>query len=146
MKLAVGSKAPDWQGLDQNKTMHSSKDYKGTWVLLYFYPKDDTSGCTAQACGLRDTFSELKPLLSVIGVSPDDSDSHRAFAEKYILPFTLIADTDKTMISAYGTDNSIYNKRTSFLIDPGGVVVKIYEDIDCPTHAKQVLEDMKTLA
>lgn len=145
MQLATGVKAPAWTGKDQNAHEHSSKDYAGRWTLLYFYPKDDTPGCTTQACGFRDDYSRLKDNVTIIGVSGDDAASHKAFADKYSLPFTLIADPDKTIIAAFGTDNTTFKKRTSFLIDPHGTIAKIYENIDCAKHSKDIIADIGRL-
>lgn len=147
-------KAPDFALPDQDGNMHTLKDMRGEWVLLYFYPKDDTPGCTKQACALRDSFPRFKKLkCSVFGISVDSGKSHKKFEEKYSLPFTLLSDTDHTMVEAYG----VWGKkkfmgreyegtlRTSFLIDPTGHIAKVYENVKPEPHAEEVLEDLKKL-
>ncbi len=149
--LKLGSPAPDFSLLDQNNKPHSLSDYKGKLVLLYFYPKDDTPGCTKQACSIRDAFPNFaKEKITVLGISTDSVKSHKKFEEKYKLPFTLLADEDKKVVKEYGVwgkkkfwgreyDGTL---RTSFLISPKGVIVKIYEDVEPETHAAQVLKDL----
>jgi thioredoxin-dependent peroxiredoxin len=146
MAITIGSQAPAWSGIDQFGKSHASSEYDGSWLLLYFYPQDDTPGCTVEACGFRDAFGQLRTKTEIVGVSPDTADSHKFFADKYDLPFTLIADPDKTIIKTYGTDNSVFKKRTSFLIKPGGIVAKIYENIDCAAHAGDIGKDLDALA
>ena len=143
--LKVGDTAPAWTGLDQHGKSRSSQEFSGRWLLLYFYPKDDTPGCTIEACGFRDDESKFAGRLPVVGVSADSVDSHRKFAEKYGLTFTLIADTDKKLIAAYGKDGLIFPKRVTFLIDPAGVIRKIYHGFDCTTHSADVQKDMDLL-
>ena len=139
---------------DQNGKIHRSKDYLGGWVLLYFYPKDDTPGCTKEACAIRDNlpnFQELK--LKVLGVSVDSVQSHKNFAEKYSLPFTLLADEKKEVVEKYGVWglNKFMGReyegtfRTSFLINPEGNIAKIYENVKPETHAEEILDYFKTL-
>ncbi len=153
--LTQGQSAPAWTGIDQHGDTRSSNEFLGSWLLLYFYPKDDTPGCTTEACGLRDTFPELRSNnVHVVGVSADDEKSHQKFAKKFDLPFALIADTDKSIINAFGVwgEKSMYGKkymgilRTSFLIDPTGVVQKVYEQVKPAEHAKEILQDISTLA
>ena len=137
MNLRVGDKAPDFSLQDQNGTNHKLSDYSGKQVLLYFYPKDDTPGCTTEACEIRDNFDAFKKLnIIVLGVSADSVESHEKFAGKYDLPFTLLSDKDKTVINAYGVI-----KRTSFLIDKKGKIEKIYENVKPAEHAKEVIKD-----
>jgi len=152
--LQAGDIAPAFSAPDQNGETHSLDQYKGQWVLLYFYPKDDTQGCTAEACTMRDNIVKMKDWkVTVIGVSTDDVDSHRKFADKYDLSFTLLADTEKKIVNAYGVwaEKSIYGKkymgtlRNSFLIDPEGKIAKTYEDVKPEKHAKDVLRDMAAL-
>lgn len=149
--LTAGNIAPAFAAKDQNGDVHTSDQYKGQWILLYFYPKDDTQGCTAEACSMRDNIVKMKDWkVTVIGVSIDDVESHKKFADKYELPFTLLADTDKEIVNAYGVwaEKSIYGKkymgtlRHSFLIDPDGKIRKVYEDVKPDKHAKDVLRDM----
>ncbi|MGH7141349.1 MAG: thioredoxin-dependent thiol peroxidase [Minisyncoccia bacterium] len=150
--MNTGDTAPEFTLPDQDAKPHSLHDYRGRWVLLYFYPKDDTPGCTKEACMLRDNFPDFGALqAAVLGVSVDSVASHKKFAEKYSLPFTLLADENKVAVSAYG----VWGKkkfagreyegvlRTSFLIDPEGKIAKIYEDVDPAVHAGEVLADLK---
>jgi peroxiredoxin Q/BCP len=150
--LKIGQKAPAFTLPDQDGTPHSLKDYAGKWVLVYFYPKDDTPGCTKEACQLRDTFPSFEKVKSkVFGVSADTVQSHKKFATKYKLPFTLLADPDKGMIEAYG----VWGKkkfmgreymgisRSSYLIDPKGIIRKVYEKVVPEKHAEEVLADLK---
>lgn len=154
MKLKISQKAPDFKLPDQDGKVHKLSDYKGQWVLLYFYPKDNTSGCTVEACGIRDNFPAFQKLKAkVFGVSADSVQSHKKFAEKYKLPFTLLADEDKKALNAYGVwaKKKMMGReymgivRTSFLIDPRGNIAKIYENVKPPVHAEEVLRDLKSL-
>ena len=153
MKLKQGTKAPDFILPDQNGKTHTLSDYKGKMVLIYFYPKDDTPGCTKEACGIRKTFPDFKKLHTVVfGISGDSIAKHKKFAEKYSLPFVLLSDTEKKAIILYG----VWGKkkfmgreymgilRTSFLIDSNGVILKIYEKVRPDIHAEEVLNDLKT--
>jgi thioredoxin-dependent peroxiredoxin len=146
--------APDFSLPDQNGTMHTLSSYKGKWVLLYFYPKDDTPGCTKEACVLRDSFPAFEKLNAVIfGISTDSEKSHKKFEEKYALPFTLLSDTEKTMVRGYGVwapkkfmgREFLGVQRTSFLIDPEGKIVKMYENVKPADHADEVLRDLEEL-
>jgi peroxiredoxin Q/BCP len=154
MKLKVGKPAPDFKLPDQAGKMHSLKNYRGRWVLIYFYPKDNTTGCTKQACAIRDTWGDFKKAkLEVLGVSIDPIKSHDKFAKKYDLPFTLLADEKKYVVKKYG----VWGKkkfmgreymgtfRTSFLIDPKGVIAAIYEKVNPETHADMILDTIKRL-
>lgn len=152
MKLAVGQEAPDFNLPDKDAKSHSLHDYQGKWLLLYFYPADDTPGCTTEACGFRDNLPKFKDLKAeVVGISTQDSTSHTKFATKYQLPFTLLADTAKKTVSDYGIwapkkmfgKEFFGTKRTSFLIDPQGKIVRIYENVRPPKHPQQVLEDLR---
>ncbi len=133
---------------DQNGNVVSLSDYSGKKVVLYFYPKDDTPGCTAQACNLRDNYQlMLKEGFEVLGVSVDDAKAHQKFIKKYELPFSLLADTDHAVVEAYGVwvEKSMYGKtymgtaRTTFVIDEQGVIQEIISKIDTKNHAEQVL-------
>jgi peroxiredoxin Q/BCP len=124
----------------------------GDWVLLYFYPKDDTSGCTKEACAIRDELPNFKKLkCKVLGVSTDSVESHKKFADKYGLPFTLLSDEDKKVVEKYGVwqEKSMYGRkymgiaRSSFMIDPKGRIAKIYQKVNPETHAEEVLQDLK---
>lgn len=152
--LNSGDKAPVFTLADQNGKEHSLKDYLGKWVLLYFYPKDDTPGCTKEACSLRDAFPRFKKLdATVFGVSVDSMKSHAKFAEKYSLPFTLLADPEKTLVQAYGVWGKkkfmgreyMGTNRMSFLIDPKGMIAKVYEKVKPEEHAEEVLADLNAL-
>jgi thioredoxin-dependent peroxiredoxin len=143
--------APDFSLSDQNGKIHTLASYLGKWVLIYFYPKDDTPGCTKEACVLRDAFPAFEKLnAQILGVSTDTERSHKKFEEKYELPFTLLADTEKTVVKAYGVwapkkfmgREFLGVLRTSFLINPKGLVVKVYENVKPADHADEVLRDL----
>lgn len=151
---AVGRSAPEISLQDQDGKTHTLAEHRGSWVLLYFYPKDDTPGCTAEACGVRDTFTQFRSLgATVLGISTDTVASHKKFAEKYRLPFTLLADPEKTAVKAYGVwgpkkfmgREFLGTKRTSLLIDPDGKIAKVYEKVKADGHADQVLADLRAL-
>jgi peroxiredoxin Q/BCP len=148
---AMGDAAPDFELKDQDGQMHSIEDYRGQWVALYFYPKDDTPGCTTEACEFRDNiFAFREANCQVLGVSLDDEESHKAFADKHGLPFPLLADTQGTTADAYGVKSRFMGitvaKRQTFLIDPDGNVAVHYYNVDPDTHSKQVLADLARLA
>ncbi|MBI3619040.1 peroxiredoxin [Candidatus Peregrinibacteria bacterium] len=144
MALTKGDRAPAFEALDQAGKIHTLQEYRGQWLLLYFYPKDDTPGCTAEACGLRDRFGDLQKLAAIIGVSADDIESHSKFVQKYSLPFTLLADPEKRILGAYGV-GSDFKKRVSFLIDPAGVIRQIYEKVDPEKHVAEVVQNLRDL-
>ena len=148
-------KAINFSLTDQNGKVHKLSSYRGSWVLLYFYPKDDTPGCTKEACGFRDSLNELKKHnVVVLGVSADSVSSHQKFAQKYNLNFPILADEKKEVIKAYGAwgKKKFMGKefegilRVSFLINPEGEVVKKYDKVKPETHAKEVLEDIKNFS
>jgi|HigsolmetaAR202D_1030399.scaffolds.fasta_scaffold00794_8 peroxiredoxin Q/BCP len=145
--LAVGSAAPDFRLQDQNGKWHELKDYRGKWVALYFYPKDQTPGCTAQACEFRDNIFAFKEAnAQILGVSIDDVESHKKFAEKHSLPFPILADPNKEVVKAYGVLGLLgFAKRETFLIDPQGVIVKQYSVGNPKGHSETVLADIKRL-
>jgi thioredoxin-dependent peroxiredoxin len=154
MLVGINKPAPAISLPDQNGQQVKLSDFKGQWVLVYFYPKDDTPGCTAEACTLRDNFPKFGKLkVKILGVSVDSVASHKKFVDKYKLPFTLLADADKTVVEKYGVwaEKSMYGRkyfgtlRTSFLIDPQGKIVRIYEKVKPEQHAEQVLADLKEL-
>jgi thioredoxin-dependent peroxiredoxin len=147
--LKEGSKAPDFTAVDQNGSKIKLSDLKGERVVLYFYPKDDTPGCTKEACSFRDAndvYAEKG--IKVFGVSTDDEKSHQKFISKYALPFDLLADTDKNIVEKYGVwgEKSMYGKtymgtqRKTFLIDETGKIVKIFDKVNVAEHADEVLE------
>jgi peroxiredoxin Q/BCP len=144
--LTLDTPAPAWLGLDQDGVQHSSDDYRGQWLLLYFYPKDDTPGCTKEACGIRDRFGSLSKKVAIVGVSADSVQSHKSFVEKYRLPFTLIADTSKTIIKTYGASGIPFAKRISFLVRPDGTIAKIYPSVDPAVHAEEIERDVDNLS
>lgn len=138
--------APDFSASDQNGTIHKLTDYTGRWVLLYFYPKDDTPGCTKEACSMRDNYAALqKNEVAVLGVSKDSTKSHTSFATKYDLPFTLLSDPEGVVIGLYGADGVILPKRVSYLIRPDGTIAKVYNPVQAATHAEDVLKDLPEL-
>lgn len=149
-----GDKAPDFSAPDQDGRVRSLGDYKGEWMLLYFYPKDDTPGCTVEACTFRDEFEAFGDAgLTVVGVSTDSVKSHGKFALKHKLPFTLLADEDKKIVEAYGVWGKkkfmgreyMGTNRWSFLIDPKGKIAKFYGTVKPATHAQEVLADLAEL-
>lgn len=147
--LAAGDKAPDFTAKDQNGKTVSLSDFKGKTVILYFYPKDDTPGCTAEACDFRDNYQSLIGKgYEVIGVSTDDEKSHKKFETKYSLPFPLIADEDKSIVEAYGVwaEKNNYGKkymgtvRTTFIIDANGIISHVINKVDTKNSSQQVLD------
>lgn len=149
-QFQTGDPAPDFELMDQNGRVHSIEDYRGKWVALYFYPKDDTPGCTTEACEFRDNIFAFKNLdCQILGVSLDDVESHKDFAEKYSLPFPLLADTAGSTADAYGVKSTFMGmtvaKRQTFLIDPQGRIAKHYVEVDPDNHSKQVLADLEAL-
>ncbi len=152
--MNVGDKAPELLGIDENGSAIKLSDYKGKKIVLYFYPKDNTSGCTAEACSFRDGYQDLRKAgYEVIGVSVDDSASHKKFRAKNELPFTLITDADKQLVQAFGVwgEKSMYGRkymgtfRTTFIINEEGIIEKIFvpKEIKTSTHADQILALMK---
>lgn len=151
MSLTEGSPAPAFTLPDQEGTQHSLEEYRGQWLVLYFYPKDDTPGCTKEACGFRDSMQEFGQRDAVVfGVSRDSVESHAAFASKFSVPFSLLSDEDGAVCEAYGTwrERMLYGKkgmgvaRVTFLIDPDGTIVKIYEGVKPDEHAAEVIADI----
>ncbi len=146
----VGQAAPEFQLPDQNGTSHALKDFNGKWLVLYFYPKDDTPGCTQEACSFRDDLNQLTDMgAAVVGISVDDSDSHAEFAKKYHLPFPLLADKSGTVADSYGALMNLgilrVARRFTFLIDPQGKVAKVYLSVETSRHSKDIIADLKTL-
>lgn len=154
MPLKTGQKAPDFTLLDQNKDSHTLSDYFGNWILIYFYPKDDTPGCTKEACGIRDNYKTFKKEgIKVFGISKDTSSKHKKFAEKYQLPFTLLSDKEKEICELYDILllKKMFGKeymgigRMSYLISPDGKIAKVYGKVKPAEHAEEILEDIKEL-
>ncbi len=146
----VGQDAPDFSLPDQNGKQHSLADYRGKWLVLYFYPKNDTPGCTQEACSFRDDLHQLTALGAVVvGVSVDDSSSHAKFAKKYNLPFPLLADTRADVVARYGALLNLglfrISKRYTFLINPQGKISKVYTKVDTSRHSKEIIDDLKLL-
>lgn len=149
-ELTVGSIAPEFTLKDQNFKSHNLADYKDKWVVLYFYPKDDTPGCTTEACQFRDDIFEIRALnANIIGISLDDSKSHEEFAKKYSLPFPLLADTEGVVTNAYGALLKIgpikFAKRHTFIIGPDGLIKKIYRNVIPKKHSQEIITDLKEL-
>lgn len=151
IQLKEGDKAPGFKGVDQNENSISLDDYRGKKLILYFYPKDDTPGCTAEACNLRDNISVLIDKgFEILGVSPDSPKKHQKFIDKYSLPFPLIADTEKEILNAYGVwgPKKFMGReydgvhRTTFVIDENGTIEKIFTKVNTKAHAEQILEGM----
>lgn len=152
--INVGDPAPSFQLNDQHGTVHTLQQYAGRWVVLYFYPKDDTPGCTKEACSFRDDRANLEALgASVLGVSADDTASHAAFSSKYSLNFPLLADPDRQCITAYGAwgKKNMYGKeyegvmRYTYLISPAGQIAHIWKKVNTEEHAQEVSQVLRTL-
>jgi len=152
--VKIGDTAPDFTLPDQQGKQHKLSDYRGKWVLLYFYPRDDTPGCTKEACSVRDQLPKFDQRKSVVfGMSADSVESHLKFAQKFQLTFPLLADPDKKMIQAYGVwgqkqfmgKSYLGINRTSFLIDPKGKIARVYEKVKPEEHVQEVLNDLETL-
>ena len=142
----VGSPAPDFSLPDHTGANRSLGEYRGAYTVIYFYPKDDTPGCTIEACTIRDAYGEFgNEGIAVLGVSADSPESHMKFREKYELPFTLLSDMNGSMIASYGADGFGYTKRISYLLDPSGIVAKIYPEVDPSTHAMQIINDVRSM-
>lgn len=155
MSLEVGQAAPDFTLKDQDGRERTLSEYKGEWVLVYFYPRDNTPGCTKEACTLRDEYEDFRRLtITIFGISGDSVESHAKFAKKHDLPFPLLADTEKEVMKAYGSFGKkkfmgreyegIF--RNSYLIDPEGKLRKIYEKVKPAEHAKEVIKDVQTMS
>ncbi len=149
IQIKEGMKAPMFEGIDQNGSVVRLSDFTGKKVILYFYPKDNTPGCTAEACNLRDNIDTLHARgFVVIGVSPDSEKSHKGFASKYSLPFPLIADTSKKILTDYGVwgEKKMYGKsymgvlRTTFIIDEKGVIENIISKVETSVHTEQIIK------
>ncbi len=155
MSISVGDTAPDFSLPDQDGKSHTLSDYRGAPVVLYFYPKDHTSGCTKEACGFRDDYSAYQEAgVTILGVSPDSSKTHTNFIAKHELPFTLLADTERDVLKLYGAWGlkKMYGReyegvlRTTYLIAADGKIAKIYEKVKPAAHSAEILADMEQLA
>jgi peroxiredoxin Q/BCP len=143
-ELKPGDPAPSFELKDGNGVLHKLSDYKGRKLVLYFYPKDNTSGCTAEACNLRDNYSQLTDSgIVIFGVSYDDSASHKDFSSKYNLPFPLLSDTEKEVAEKYNAKRDFLGiftpKRITYLIDEDGKILHIFDDVDTKNHSAQIL-------
>jgi peroxiredoxin Q/BCP len=146
----AGDPAPGFKLQDQNGEWHELRQYRGTWLAIYFYPKDQTPGCTTEACNFRDNIYAFKAIgAEVVGISVDDVESHKEFSDKYKLPFVILADVGGTTAKAYGVlrDYKLMKiaGRQSFLVNPDGMIVKHYKDVDPDTHTQEVLSDLEAL-
>lgn len=149
-QVSVGDTAPEFELSDQNGQLHSLEDYRDQWVVLYFYPKDETPGCTTEACEFRDNIFAFRNInAQILGVSLDDVESHAKFAENHGLPFPLLADVEGKASEAYGVKTKMFGmtvaKRQTFLIGPDGTIAKHYEKVNPSEHSQQVLADLKEL-
>ncbi len=151
-KLNIGDKAPDFNGFDQNGDSIKLEDFRGSKLILYFYPKDNTPGCNAEACNLRDNYEMwLSKAYKVLGVSPDKQVSHQKFIAKFELPFPLIADTEKVIIKAYGAwgPKKLYGReyegllRSTFVISEEGIIEQVFMKVKTKDHTNQILETLK---
>jgi peroxiredoxin Q/BCP len=147
------NQAPSFKLPDQNDKMHSLEDYRGKWLIIYFYPKDDTPGCTTEACSFRDSRTDIEALAALLGISADTVKSHKKFSEKHNLNFTLLSDPNHEVIEAYGSwkprkfmgKEYMGTMRNTFLINPDGYIAKEYIGVDPKDHAEQILNDLKFL-
>ncbi|MDP6877244.1 MAG: peroxiredoxin [Candidatus Marinimicrobia bacterium] len=144
--LNEGQLAPDFTLLDQHGAPHTLSLYKGKKVVIYFYPKDDTPGCTKEACSIRDNYDDFtNQNIIVFGISYDNSDTHQQFIQKYKLPFNLLSDLDKSVSQLYGTKGAFFPMRKTFLIDEFGKIVKIYDQVSVLDHGNDILRDFNRL-
>ena len=146
----IGEIAPEFELFDQNEQLHSLEDYRDQWVVLYFYPKDETPGCTTEACEFRDNIFAFRKLnTQILGISLDDVESHKKFVEKHGLPFPLLADIEGKAAEAYGVKTRMFGmtvaKRQTFIIGPDGSIAKHYEKVKPATHSAEVLADLEAL-
>lgn len=140
--LKEGSKIIDFNLVDQDGMAHKLSNYSEGRVLLYFYPKDDTPGCTKEACMITEVYDDFKKAgITVLGISSDSPESHKKFKEKYNLPFTLLSDPEKKVIKEYGAFSPLFTKRISYLIDRG-IIVKVYPKVDPASHAMEILKEL----
>ncbi|MCW9012879.1 MAG: peroxiredoxin [Gammaproteobacteria bacterium] len=148
--IQVGDPAPEFSLIDQNNKQRALLDYRGSWLIIYFYPKDDTPGCTKEACSFRDDIHQINQLnAKLIGISMDSQSSHKNFAEKFHLPFPLLADIDGQVSQQYGALMSLvlfkFSRRHSFIVNPQGEIAKIYREVDPDNHSTEVISDLTTL-
>ncbi|MBU6505656.1 MAG: peroxiredoxin [Betaproteobacteria bacterium] len=146
----VGQAAPPFSVQDQNGKLQRLSDYQGHWLVLYFYPKDETPGCTTEACAYRDDIQKIRKLgAAVVGVSIDDASSHAEFAQHHHLPFPLLADSDGTVARLYGSERNLLGlkvaRRNTFIINPQGQIAKVYESVDAASNPGEVIADLAAL-
>lgn len=140
MPISVGDPAPEFSLSDENGKMHSLSQYRGQKIVVYFYPKDDTPGCTKEACGIRDEFSSfVDNQIVVFGISYDNASSHRKFKKKFDIPFHLLSDENKSVSKLYGADGTFFPSRKTYLIDEDGKLLKIYDKVNVLNHAEDIL-------
>ncbi|WP_349431042.1 peroxiredoxin [Methylomarinum sp. Ch1-1] len=149
-QLKIGQPAPAFILPDGNQNNHSLSDYRGSWLVLFFYPKDLTPGCTAEACQFRDHYADIQANNSqILGINTDNSASHKHFIEKKQLPFSLLSDTNGETCRAYGSLFKLgpikFSKRHTFIINPDGNIAKIYRKVSPDQHARQIIDDLKSL-
>jgi thioredoxin-dependent peroxiredoxin len=149
-ELEINDSAPAFELLDQDSQQRKLSDYADKWLILYFYPKDDTPGCTKEACSFRDDIYHIRELeAEVVGISTDDVESHAEFVEKYHLPFALLSDKDAVVAKSYGAAWKIgpfsVAKRHSFIISPDGKIAKVYRKVNPDTHSDEIIADLKAL-
>ena len=143
MPLSIGDTAPDFTTKDTNGATVKLSDYAGKTVVLYFYPKDDTPGCTKEACSFRDNYGQyLSQGITVFGVSMDDEVSHKNFTDKFSLPFPLLTDKDGALTKAFDVDGGGYSKRVTYIIDGTGKISQVYSTVKTDTHATDILADL----
>jgi thioredoxin-dependent peroxiredoxin len=143
MALAVGTPAPAFTAKDTQGNTVSLTDFAGKTMVIYFYPKDDTPGCTKEACSFRDNYSAYQGKdIAVFGVSGDDEASHQKFTEKYSLPFPLLVDSSHTLMNSFDVDGGGYAKRVTFVIDGAGQIIRVYDSVKTDTHATDILADL----
>ena len=147
-KLAEGMDAPTFELIDQNNIERSLKDYKNKWLVIYFYPKDDTPGCTTEACSFRDNIEIINGLnANILGISVDSNESHKEFSKKYSLPFPILSDINGKVAKKYDSFGSFvgfkYASRHTFIINPSGKIHKIYKKVDPASHAEEIINELK---
>jgi len=146
-QLKINIYAPDFTLSDAHEIQHSLSDYHGQFVILYFYPKDNTLGCTKEACSFRDSFSEIRELnATILGVSWDSSKNHASFTEKYSLPFTLLSDIKGKVSKVYDAAGWFMPKRYTYIIDPNGKIVNVYTKFDISTHSAEIISFIKSIS
>lgn len=145
--LEINTQAPHFTLCNQDSQEVSLRDFLGQYVLIYFYPKDDTPGCTKEACAITEVYDDFQKMgIAVLGISADSPKSHTKFRAKYNVPFTLLSDSDKKVVEMYGAKSLLGIKRVSYLLDKTGKIVKVYPKVDPANHALEILNDVKQFA